>query len=159
MLASAAMRRATGKQLGPSLVLGAVGLFGGIALFVTVFAGQAQRADACQQMATFMEPRLQIVDRRADEHLAGIQDAQAWRDGADGLADIYFAFGRDMKNRKLLDLDDAKVRKNAHWIGASAVDVGERLLALDGSLARADKLSAATAELRDDVTRAHRRCK
>lgn len=159
MLASGVVKRATGKQLGPHLVLGAVGVVGGIALFMTLLGAPARRADSCTEVAEFIAPRAAIVERTSNRHLSGINNATDWRRSADQLADVYYAFGRDLNNRKLLAPGDTTMRRYAGSIGSGAVAVGDKMIALDGSLARAEALDTATDDLRNHVARAREYCR
>ncbi len=153
------MSRASGKGIGPVLVLGALGVLGGIGLFIAALAHDGERAYGCSQVASFMQPRVDVVDRHTRNELDGLTDAQAWHDAASQLGDVYAGLGADLQNRTLLPPSDPPADEDAARIGASSERFASRLRSLDGTLRTGESLGAATAELRARLTDAEARCR
>ncbi len=153
------MSRASGKGIGPVLVLGAVGVVAGIGLFMTTLAHEGERTYACSQVVEFMQPRVNLVDRHARETLDGLTDPQAWRDAAGKLGEVYAGLGADLRNRRLLPVSDPPAAADASRMGESSQLIATRLRSLDGTLRTSEALGAATAQLRDNLVAAEARCR
>jgi len=153
------MSRASGKGIGPVLVLSAIGVVGGIGLFMATLAHEGERTYACSQVAEFMQPRVDIIDRNARKELDGLPDPQAWRDAAGQLGEVYAGLGADLQNRRLLPVTDPPAATDASGMGESSKLIATRLRSLDGTLPASEALGAATAQLRQRLAAAEARCR